>query len=147
MIKQHYGAWIDGQEVEAVSGKKFEVREPATGALVATVTEGDSDDIKKAFDSAQKAFEDGRWVNVSPRDKCRIMMKAAQLLRERLDYIIEIEVRSTGRAIKEMRAQIPRVAEWLEYFGSLVQVRAWALWTSTVSTVFGLNPKFSTQSL
>jgi hypothetical protein len=123
MIKSHYGCWIDGKEVEAAGGRKFEVREPATGALVATVAEGDAEDIMRAFDSAQQAFDDGRWVNVSPRDKCRILFKAAQLLRERLEYIIEVEVRSTGRAIKEMRAQIPRVTAWLEYFGSVVQVR------------------------
>lgn len=122
MIRAHYGAWVDGKEVEAVSGRKFEVKEPATGKLVATVTEGDAADVARAYESAKQAFEDGRWVNISPRDKCRIMMKAAQLLRDRLEYIIEIEVRSTGRAIKEMRAQIPRVAEWLEYFGSLVAV-------------------------
>ena len=39
---------IDGQWVDAVSGKTFESRNPATGELLATVAEGDHEDIDKA---------------------------------------------------------------------------------------------------
>jgi acyl-CoA reductase-like NAD-dependent aldehyde dehydrogenase len=99
----------------------LQVRNPANGDLVAHVAEGDKDDVEHALNIATEAFEDGRWSNKAPRERGRILTKAAQLLRDRLEYIIKIEVLSTGRAIKEMRAQIPRVAEWLEYFGAMAQ--------------------------
>jgi aldehyde dehydrogenase (NAD+) len=51
---------IDGKWVEAASGKHFESRNPATGELLATVAEGDAEDINRAVAAARKAFE-GPW--------------------------------------------------------------------------------------
>jgi NAD-dependent aldehyde dehydrogenases len=39
---------IDGKWVDAASGKKFETHNPATGELLATVAEGDAEDINRA---------------------------------------------------------------------------------------------------
>ena len=51
---------IDGRWVDAASGKRFESRNPATGELLATVAEGDAEDIDRAVAAARKAFE-GPW--------------------------------------------------------------------------------------
>lgn len=120
-IKPKYGLWINGEEVESHSGKYFDVNDPSNGNFITKVAEGDEIDIDRAVKNCREAFEDGRWSNMTPRERCRILMKAAQILRDRLDYIIELEVRSTGRAIREMKAQLPRIPEWLEYFGALSQ--------------------------
>jgi len=113
-MKKWYGLWINGKEVPAKSGKSFALLNPSNQEELCQIAAGDAEDVDEAVRVATEAFEDGRWADLAPREKCRIMYRAAQLLRERLDHIIEIEVRSTGRPIKEMRAQIPRVAEWLE---------------------------------
>jgi len=44
------------------------------------------------------------------------------LLRARIAEFAELEVEQTGRSIREMRAQLARVPEWLEYFASLARV-------------------------
>ena len=51
---------IDGKWQDAASGKRFETRNPASGALLATVAEGDADDINRAVAAARRAFE-GPW--------------------------------------------------------------------------------------
>jgi aldehyde dehydrogenase (NAD+) len=51
---------IDGKWVDAASGKKFETQNPATGELLATVAEGDAEDINRAVAAARRAFE-GPW--------------------------------------------------------------------------------------
>src|SRR5579863_298503 len=56
---------IDGQWVDAASGKKFETLNPATGELLATVAEGDAEDINRAVAAARRAFE-GPWSKVKP---------------------------------------------------------------------------------
>ena len=56
--------------------------------------------MKLAVESAQRAFESGVWADVSPKERGRVLLKAAQLLRERIDEIVTIEVLSTGRAIR-----------------------------------------------
>ena len=38
---------IDGKWVDAASGKRFETHNPATGELLATVAEGDKEDIDR----------------------------------------------------------------------------------------------------
>ena len=57
---------VDGELVPAVSGKTFEVYNPATGAVIANVPEADKRDVDIAVASARRAFDDGRWAKVSP---------------------------------------------------------------------------------
>jgi aldehyde dehydrogenase (NAD+) len=56
---------INGEWVRAASGKTFESRNPATGDLLATVAEGDAEDINRAVAAARAAFE-GRWSKFKP---------------------------------------------------------------------------------
>ena len=61
---------IDGKWVDAASGKHFETRNPATGDLLATVAEGDAEDINRAVTAARKAFE-GPWSKFKPVSNAR----------------------------------------------------------------------------
>ena len=58
--------FIDGQWIEAASGKTFETPNPATGETLANVAEGDAEDINRAVRAARKAFEDGPWSRMTP---------------------------------------------------------------------------------
>ena len=51
---------INGEWVKSASGKTFDSRNPATGDLLATVAEGDAEDINRAVAAARAAFE-GPW--------------------------------------------------------------------------------------
>ena len=66
---------IDGKWVDAASGKHFESRNPATGELLATVAEGDAEDINRAVAAARKAFE-GPWRKFKPYERQQILLKA-----------------------------------------------------------------------
>ena len=60
---------IDGQWVEAASGKTFQVRDPATGKIIANVAEGAAEDIDRAVRAARKAFESGPWSRMTPSER------------------------------------------------------------------------------
>jgi acyl-CoA reductase-like NAD-dependent aldehyde dehydrogenase len=47
-----------------------------------------------------------------------VLFKAAELLRERLGEFVELETQQTGRCLREYRAQLGRVPEWLEHHGA-----------------------------
>lgn len=51
--------FISGQFVESASGKTFDTPNPATGETLATVYEGDKQDIGLAVQAARKAFDEG----------------------------------------------------------------------------------------
>ena len=61
---QQYQLFIDGQWVDAESGKTFTTPNPATGEPLAEVAEADKADIDKAVTAARRAFE-GKWFEDS----------------------------------------------------------------------------------
>lgn len=111
--------WIDGEAAPAASGKTFAVENPKNGEVIAEVAEGDAADIDRAVDVAQRTFES--WGETPPDERARIMARAAEALRERMDEFVRIEVDQTGRPRREMAAQLARLPEWYEYFGALAR--------------------------
>lgn len=120
-MKERYGAFINGEEAPTKSGKYFEIENPVTRQAVTEVAEGQAEDIEVAVEVATAAFKDGRWSRMEPRERSRILNRAAQYLLDAADDIAEIETLCTGRPIREMRAQVKRTPEWLEYYGALIQ--------------------------
>ncbi len=120
-MKDRYDMFVDGKPVPARGGAYFPVENPATGETAAQVAEGQAEDIQWAVEVGREAFKDGRWSRMEPRQRARILNRAAQYLLEAGEELAEIETISTGRPIREMKAQISRVPEWLEYFGALIQ--------------------------
>ncbi|HVF68112.1 MAG TPA: aldehyde dehydrogenase family protein [Pyrinomonadaceae bacterium] len=111
-----YQLFIDGKWVDAESGKTFTTPNPATGATLAEVAEGDKADIDKAVAAARRAFE-GAWSKVSARDRGRMMYKLAQLIESKISDLAAIETADNGKPIKETTyVDLPQVVENFEYF-------------------------------
>jgi delta 1-pyrroline-5-carboxylate dehydrogenase len=90
--------------VDAKSGKRFDVFNPATGQTVAAVAEADADDIDAAVKAARRAFESGPWAKISPADRCKLIWKLADLLETHADEIAEIESLDNGKPIRDARS-------------------------------------------
>jgi phenylacetaldehyde dehydrogenase len=112
---------VDGKELAAGDGGEFEVHNPARGELLYTVANGTAEDIDRAVRAARAAYDDGRWHAMAARERARILNRAAALLAERIDEYARLETLQIGRTLREMRAQLQRLPEWLEYFGALAQ--------------------------
>ncbi|HEY6803145.1 MAG TPA: betaine-aldehyde dehydrogenase [Pyrinomonadaceae bacterium] len=111
-----YQLFIDGQWVDAESGKTFTTPNPATGATLAEVAEGDKADIDKAVIAARRAFE-GKWSKMSARDRGRLLYKLSQLIEEHLPELAALETADNGKPIKESTyVDLPQVVENFEYF-------------------------------
>ena len=112
---------IDGRDVPAGDGATFEVRNPASGEHLYDVAHGTAEDVDAAVTAARGAFDDRRWRGQRPRDRARVLNRAAGLLAERIDEYARLETLQIGRTLREMRAQLARLPEWLEYFGAVAQ--------------------------
>ncbi|HEX8353284.1 MAG TPA: aldehyde dehydrogenase family protein [Pyrinomonadaceae bacterium] len=111
-----YQLFIDGKWVDAESGKTFTTPNPATGATLAEVAEGDKADIDKAVAAARRAL-DGKWSKVSARDRGRMMYKLSQLIESRIGELAALETADNGKPIKETTyVDLPQVVENFEYF-------------------------------
>ncbi|MGC1214573.1 MAG: aldehyde dehydrogenase family protein [Micromonospora sp.] len=112
---------INGKDVPASDGGTFAVRNPANGELLYEVAHATPTDVDAAVTAARAAFDDRRWRGIRARDRARILNRAAALLAERTDEYARLETQQIGRTLREMRAQLKRLPEWLEYFGAVAQ--------------------------
>jgi phenylacetaldehyde dehydrogenase len=119
LLEAELGNLIDGARCPAAGGEFVEVENPASMEVFAKVPRSRDEDVAAAVESGVQAFEDRRWRSMDPRARLRVLMRAANLLRERRGELAVIESSSNGRPVREMRAQLGRVPEWLEYFAAL----------------------------
>ncbi|MBA2286910.1 MAG: aldehyde dehydrogenase [Ktedonobacteraceae bacterium] len=108
---------LGGERVPAVDGKTFAVIEPALGRPFAEVAEAGLEDVERAVQTAYHTFEAGRWPRLSATERGRILLRAAVLVRERLESIAIIEARNAGKPIGDARGEVGLVAGVLEYWG------------------------------
>ncbi|HYR45352.1 MAG TPA: aldehyde dehydrogenase family protein [Thermoanaerobaculia bacterium] len=110
--------FINGEFVPSVSGKRFATTNPATGERLAEVAEAGKEDLDRAVAAARTAFESGPWAAMKPRQRGRILMKAAEMLLARAEEFGRVETLDNGKPIFEAsRIDMPAAAECLSYFG------------------------------
>ncbi|HEX9150245.1 MAG TPA: aldehyde dehydrogenase family protein [Thermoanaerobaculia bacterium] len=110
--------FIGGEFVPSASGKRFSTTNPATGERIAEVAEAGKEDLDRAVDAARDAFESGPWAAMKPRERGRILIKAADLLLSRAEEFGRVETLDNGKPIFESaKIDMPVAAEALSYFG------------------------------
>lgn len=108
---------INNEWVEAQSGKRFDVVNPATEQKITDVAEGDKADVDSAVRVARQAFEEGPWRKMAARDRGRIIYKVAQLLDQHREEFAELETLNNGKPISETRgADLPLAIDTFEYY-------------------------------
>ena len=115
-ISRTHKMLINGKWVEALSGQTFATYNPATGEVLAHVAEGNHEDIDRAVKAARSAFETGRWSQLTPSERGRVIWKLADLLEENLEEFAELESLDNGKPLKVARAaDVPLAVDLLRY--------------------------------
>jgi phenylacetaldehyde dehydrogenase len=108
--------FIDGQWVDAASGKTFQTPNPATGETLAHVAEGDAEDIDRAVRAARKAFDEGPWGRLTPSERGRIIWRIGDLILEHADELAQLESLDNGKPYAVARAaDVPLAADLFHY--------------------------------
>jgi len=113
--------FIDGKFVMPKGAEMFSVEAPATGRHLCHVVSADAELVNSACDAAHNSFQSGIWSRADVRERAKVMNKIAADLRINIDWLAELEVAQTGRAVREMKAQLARLPEWFEYFSALIR--------------------------
>ncbi|MBM7717391.1 aldehyde dehydrogenase (NAD+) [Bacillus thermophilus] len=109
--------YINGEFVESASGKTFETPNPATGETLATLYEGEAEDINRAVKAARKAFDEGKWQKMSAAQRSRLMYKLADLMEEHKEALAQLETLDNGKPIRETtNADLPLAIEHMRYY-------------------------------
>src|SRR6516225_4805402 len=107
---------IDGEWMDAASGKTFSVFDPATGETIAQVAEGDAEDIDHAVAAARHSFELGKWRNFTPSERGRILWHIGDLILDHMEEFAQIESLDNGKPVGVARvADVPLAADLFHY--------------------------------
>ncbi|KAF8913763.1 aldehyde dehydrogenase domain-containing protein [Gymnopilus junonius] len=94
---------------------------PATGEGLFTVQSSSVEHVHSTIWEAQCAFDSGVWSRSSSLSRSKVLSKLARVLEEKIPSLAELETLQTGRAIREMRTQLGRLPEWLDYYAALLR--------------------------
>lgn len=92
------GAWVD-----ALSGERIAVSDPATGDALGTVAQGGADDVARAVDAARAAFASGPWADMPAAGRATLLNRLADLIEANADEIALIESLDGGNPITSVR--------------------------------------------
>ena len=107
---------IDGQWVEAASGKTFPVYNPATGQVMAHVAQGEKEDIDRAVRAARRTFDSGPWLTMTPSMRGRLLNKLADLVEQHSEEFAQLESLDNGKPLSVARAaDVPLAIDMFRY--------------------------------
>lgn len=113
-INTEQSLFINGRWSESASGRRFPVFNPATGQVVAHVSDGDAADARRAVDAAYAAFP--QWSRLPAYRRGVMLRQAAALMYERRDELARTLTLEMGKPIREARGEISYAASFLEWF-------------------------------
>ena len=114
-------AFIDGVYVDAASGETFDCISPGSGRVIASVAACDVEDVDRAVRGARTAFESGVWSRLAPKQRKRVLVRFAELVREHRDELALLETLDMGKPIRDSRSvDVPLAAECIAYYGEAI---------------------------
>jgi betaine-aldehyde dehydrogenase len=109
---------INGDRCPAQSGHSIALIDPATGAAWADVAAGEAADIDRAVQAAEQMR--GPWRQVNSRDRTRMLLRLADLVRSQLEPLAQLESRNVGKPIREAREEVELAADCFEYYAGAI---------------------------
>jgi aspartate carbamoyltransferase catalytic subunit len=94
---------IDGAWTKGAKGRTIPVINPATEEVIGQCAHAETSDLDRALAAADKGFK--QWRKVSAFDRYKIMRKAAELIRQRVDEIAPIMTMEQGKPVIEAKGE------------------------------------------
>jgi acyl-CoA reductase-like NAD-dependent aldehyde dehydrogenase len=112
---QHFELYIDGKHTKPSSNEYSLDIDPATEEPIAAVALGNQADVDIAVRAARAALK--VWGGMRAADRGRILQRAAQLIEDHSEELVQIESRDAGKPLAGVRRQdMPAVIDTLRYY-------------------------------
>jgi 1-pyrroline dehydrogenase len=112
--------FINGQWVDAASGKTLDVINPANEEVIARVPASDAEDVDRAVEAADRAF--ASWSQTTPQDRSLMLLKLADLLEARADELGRLESRNAGKPVGAAIDEISVCVDLFRFFAGAARV-------------------------
>jgi succinate-semialdehyde dehydrogenase/glutarate-semialdehyde dehydrogenase len=104
--------YIDGEWRKGAD--RFDVINPATEEVLASVASADVADADAALDAAERAMAD--WSDRKPRERSEVLRRAWELMTERLDHFAHLITLENGKAGADAKGEAAYAAEFFRWF-------------------------------
>jgi acyl-CoA reductase-like NAD-dependent aldehyde dehydrogenase len=113
--------FIDGQYVDATRGGRFTTINPATGEALAEMSAGTEQDVDRAVAAARRAFKDGSWSRLAPRQRMEILYRFATLVDQHAESLAVLETLDMGKPITDVvSVDLPSVIDTIRFMAECI---------------------------
>ena len=109
--------YVNGKWTESSSGETFDVVNPATEAVLSSISAGSDRDIDRAVAAARAQFDGGEWSKMPGPQRSRLLYRLADLLERDKEYLAKLESATVGKPLFEpTMLDIPNSIDTFRYF-------------------------------
>jgi aldehyde dehydrogenase (NAD+) len=105
--------FIGGEWTDAAAGETFESRNPATGETIGLFPKSGAEDVDRAVEAAQTAYQEWRLVPAPRRGE--ILMRFAQVLEREKDALTDLMTREMGKVKAEAGGDVQEAIDMTYY--------------------------------
>jgi betaine-aldehyde dehydrogenase len=113
--------FIGGESAEPADGRLYDLVNPSTGEVFAQAPASGKEDVDRAFDAAEKAFE--AWRDGTPSERQLALLRLADAIEERGEELVRAESENTGKPVGlTMEEEIPAMVDQIRFFAGAARV-------------------------
>lgn len=112
---------IDGKWVASAEGKTIERVAPGHGVVVSRYQAAGKADAERAIASARKAFDLGKWPQMTGAERSLILLKVADMIAARSEELAFLDAIEAGKPISQVRGEIGGAVDIWRYAAALAR--------------------------
>ena len=111
--------YINGEFVNPIQDNWLNNYNPSNGDVYGQLPNSTKEDVEKAYLAAENAFVS--WSNTTLQERSSIILKIAELIIKKLDFLAAAESKDNGKPISLARSiDIPRAASNFQFFANAI---------------------------
>lgn len=116
-LSREHQLLIGDARTNAADGSTIDVRNPATGEVIAQIANGGAGDVDRAVDAAHAAFDSSEWSDLSPAARARLLWKVGDVIEAHADELAQLETLDQGQPLAIARhVSVAAAAEHFRYY-------------------------------
>jgi 1-pyrroline dehydrogenase len=115
-----YQQFIGGDFVDAADGRTVEVVNPANDQVIANVPASSQEDVDRAVNAAETAFES--WKRTTPQDRSLLLLKIADALEAKADELGRLESANAGKPVGAAIDEMTTSVDLFRFFAGAARV-------------------------
>ncbi len=113
--------FVAGREVQSSNGEIFSTYDPGSGEKLADVFALQADDVHRAVETANVAFQKQTWAKLPPNERGVLLHRLADAVEKHKPIIAQIEALDAGKIEGQAAGDVQNFVDTLRYFTDLAQ--------------------------